>query len=390
MIMKNLTSLNVIIRLRVLGTNIETLISQCSYNGIELKKIRSIDNYTAELSVNGEQFEEFQVISSRCNCEYLIISTKGFILEIIHLKKRFAVIGAIVAVFICAMISSLYIWRIDVVGNDKLSKNEILRCAEKCGVRLGAYWPELDADKIRCEMMLELKELGWVGIVVKGSSATIQVLEMIEAPEIYNESISADVVAKKAGIVYKTDVQNGKQLVNKGQTVIAGQVLISGTMDSLSNPERHVCSKGSILAKTWYENTAVFINDVSCKTKKNGCTRMAIVIGKNRINFYKNTGKMLDGYDKITRCKMVGIDGLFLLPVTFVIEKITYYDEKQIFRDDVDRVSIDLREEIDKSTDNGVISCSFSNTVVDGTTFVTARAECIENIGEMSYNSAGE
>ena len=67
------------------------------------------------------------------------------------------------------LLSSLFIWEINVEGNEKLTTGEILRALEECGVKTGTFWPGLDTDEIRCRMLLRLPELGWMTVNVHGS-----------------------------------------------------------------------------------------------------------------------------------------------------------------------------------------------------------------------------
>ena len=55
--------------------------------------------------------------------------------------------GAVMALALI-LISSFFVWDITVTGTDKLSSDEILDALEKNGVKLGAYIPSLDTEKV--------------------------------------------------------------------------------------------------------------------------------------------------------------------------------------------------------------------------------------------------
>ena len=73
-------------------------------------------------------------------------------------RYRGACAGLLVAV-LAVLTSSLFIWRIDVTGNETLTTGQILRCLDECGVRPGTYWPALSNDLVRNDMILRLPEL---------------------------------------------------------------------------------------------------------------------------------------------------------------------------------------------------------------------------------------
>lgn len=65
-------------------------------------------------------------------------------------------------------VSSLFVWRIDVTGNEALTTGQILRCLDACGVRPGTYWPGLSNDLVRNDMILRLPQLRWLTVNVRG------------------------------------------------------------------------------------------------------------------------------------------------------------------------------------------------------------------------------
>ena len=60
-----------------------------------------------------------------------------------------------------------------------------------------------------------------------------------------------------SGIVRRLAVLNGAPAVGTGQSVTAGETLISGGMESLSRDMRFVRAQGDVVADTWYELSAV-------------------------------------------------------------------------------------------------------------------------------------
>lgn len=68
--------------------------------------------------------------------------------------------------------------------------------------------------------------IAWVGVEVKGAKATVRVAEKkLPVPGYTNP---AHVVARKAGLIRELLVLEGQPLVREGDTVLPGQVLISG------------------------------------------------------------------------------------------------------------------------------------------------------------------
>ena len=156
-------------------------------------------------------------------------------------------------------------------------------------------------------------------------------------------------------------------------------------MESISGETRHVRALADVQAETWYERTAVCRLEEPIKTEKTKIARrFAIKLGKSRINFYFDSGKNIDGCDKITKEYKLGIKGLFTLPVSIITEQYICYDyaagECCTARELEDR----LKDWLENSIDGKIETISFSHAESGGLLLVTMRAKCLENIAETA------
>ena len=109
-----------------------------------------------------------------------------------------------------------------------------------------------------------------------------------------------------------------------------------------------------------------------------------MVLGKTRINFYKDSSICPAGCDKITYSYPLAVKGVFTLPLT--VERTVYAayetaeapvpDLEQTLRD---RLMDGLKRAI--GADGQVVSSRFTRSEKDGALAVTLHAECREQIG---------
>ena len=76
--------------------------------------------------------------------------------------------------------------------------------------------------------------------------------ENSELPESTPVNKPADVIAAKDGVVEKVTVLQGRAVATQGQTVRAGDVLISGELVYQDLPYQYVYALGSVQARIWY------------------------------------------------------------------------------------------------------------------------------------------
>lgn len=378
-------------RVEVCGAFPETVLNACAMQALELWDMKCEDDHTLRFCVYERDLPALEDIARRCMCDMSVLGTAGGSTRRRFLKNHvWLLVSLLVALGILAA-SSLFIWDIDVYGCDELSEGEVLRALSDCGVDCGAYWPALSVDMIRADMLTRLPELAWMTVNVSGSRAIVLVEERVEKPEIYIESAGADIVAARTGIIRRLSVLNGTPLVGTGQSVTAGETVISGTMESLSRDARYVRAQGGVTADTWYELSAVCPAQMQEKTPRAGVRRrFALKFGKTRYNFYFSSGNTVDGCDKIIHNYNAGIRGLFALPVTLVVEELRPYRLSGAVPADTAAMGAWLEARLEDGLRGVVLSSSVTKGDNGGLAVVTLRAACRENIAQVKENDPAE
>lgn len=378
-------------RVEVCGAFPETVLNACAMQALELWDMKCEDDHTLRFCVYERDIPALEDIARRCMCDMSVLGTAGGSTRRRFLKNHvWLLVSLLVALGILAA-SSLFIWDIDVYGCDELSEGEVLRALSDCGVDCGAYWPALSVDMIRADMLTCLPELAWMTVNVSGSRAIVLVEERVEKPEIYIESAGADIVAARTGIIRRLSVLNGTPLVGTGQSVTAGETVISGTMESLSRDARYVRAQGGVTADTWYELSAVCPAQMQEKTPRAGVRRrFALKFGKSRYNFYFSSGNTVDGCDKIIHNYNAGIRGLFALPVTLVVEELRPYRLSGAVPADTAAMGARLEARMEDGLRGVVLSSSVTEGDNGGLAVVTLRAACRENIAQVKEYDPAE
>ena len=157
---------------------------------------------------------------------------------------------------------------------------------------------------------------------MRGCTAHVQVVERQRPPHLYADGEIANVVAARDGLVTRIQALDGQAQVMAGSTVTAGQVLISGVVDSDQRGYRLLRGMGQVWARTWYELSVSVPLTVQEKGQETGAvTRMAVDIGRNRIKIY-GKGSMTDpDCDKMTVYRTARLPFGLTLPVTLVTER---------------------------------------------------------------------
>jgi len=359
----------------------ESVLNACAMNAIALSNMQCIDACTIRFEAAERDMEQIEAIARKCMCDVKIISHQGGSLYKRTLIRRRALAIFLLLALLLLIFSTLFIWEIEIEGAESLTRGQVLRALSDCGVYEGCYWPGLSSDMVRSRMIEKLPQIAWMSVNVSGSKARVIISERLEKPKIYDETKQVNIHALKTGIIRKMYVLNGQPTVSPGQSVLEGDMLISGFPQSLSGEYRAVAAKGQVWADTWYELSAA-APELPQKSRRGlSWGRLAIKFGKSRINFYISSGKGVDECDKIISEYKIGIEGLFTLPVSIVWEQLYPYELSGVYETDRELIRQGLYDRLTSSISGGEIrSCAFSEADTQGLSTVTLRAQCYENI----------
>ncbi|MFQ9918571.1 MAG: sporulation protein YqfD [Flavonifractor plautii] len=197
---------------------------------------------------------------------------------------------------------------VEVEGNEAVSTAEILTELRRQGLRPGVYGPGLDEGTISSAALLGLPELAWMSVNLHGIRAEVLVREAVPAPEVDDEEQVGSIVARSSGIVTHIEPLSGEALVAQGDTVLAGEVLISGavTLDAPQYSELEnlgqilVRAQGQVFARTWHTMTASIPLEAQVKSYTGEkASRWTLSILGHRIDFFGKSGISFPEYDKI-------------------------------------------------------------------------------------------
>lgn len=360
----------------LLGGGTDRLLNACAEAALPLWDVSFLNGACLRARLREHDIPRLEKIAALCQCEMRTLRLYGGgSAKRVRARARLAVFAAVCALLLA--ISSLFIWNIEVEGNERLSKGEILRALSDCGVSEGCFWPAADAERVRGEMLLRCGDLAWMTLNVHGSRATVLVLEREEKPEIYDEKAAADLVASRDGVVRGLNVKNGRALVGRGELVRAGQTLVSGEMDSPTGQSRLVRAEGGVTAETWPERSIVLSPGARQKERKNGL-RLIVGIrwGKNRIDLVTNSRKELDECDKIVKEYTLGIRGLFRFPLGLCVEIYRPFRSTGAAAADLPGAKARALDALKEEIDGEILSYEFEEQ--DGR--IVLRAHCLENI----------
>ena len=366
----------------------ERVLNLCAEYGVVFWDLAWESPVAFTFTMTRRDWKRLRRLSKRIDCDMTPVDWKGTPFFLGRIRYRY---GLWITLAVCAaalFTSSFYIWDFEVEGNETVSQQEILRALDKFGVGFGTFSLSVDSSELRDYMLLEVPELSYIAVNVKGCRAHVQVRERIPEPEIINNRDLGNTVAAKDALITVVQPWDGEKMVLPGTMVREGQLLISGVVQNNVSGVRYLRGMGKIYGRTWYHLECRVPLTVREKVYTGARkTRRALLIGKKRLNLYFSSSISGDTCDKIINWDKWELPGGVALPVTVSTETVLPYEitERQRGQQEAQAVAeAVLDERLAEYLDEGeVLRREITSEVVDGNLVVTLSAECEEQVGRF-------
>lgn len=226
------------------GEFCERLLNLISLNKVSAWNIkRKVDKIL--LSVKVKDIWKLRKIRRKTGIKIRIIERKGvpFIIQKYHLRYGF--VFGLILFFSIIYILNMFVWRVEIVGNQSVSSEEIFKTCEAIGIKNGIKKSKFDSYKLRDELLLNAEKLSWASLNLEGSVITVNVSEIKND---FNSEEYCNIISDYNGVIKSIKVQKGSASVSVGDAIQKGDLLISGVVTA-AGQSFFTNASGEILAE---------------------------------------------------------------------------------------------------------------------------------------------
>ena len=358
--------------IRISGRYPERFLNVCAARGILVWDIFRLSGRSIRLKISLRGFRMLPPIANKTGVRVKILAKCGLPITLHKYRRR-----------------KLLVWDIEIVGNEKLPTNVILKNLEECGLYIGQARFKINQKKLKNDMLIKMTDLSWLWAEKNGSKVVVNVKEKRPAPEIFDPNDYCSVIAAKDGVIDSMIVRNGMPAVKIGDTVQKNAVLVSGCITSERNvPTRYLQAEAEIYARTWYEKTKAFSRiethrNETGRVEKKYCLKL---FGKEIPLYFNASASFTEfNHEEINHDFSVFGNYLGFSLRTDVYREVILTDVR-IHQDSVIENGIrDVEEIIDQMTlpDSELLRSTPTYSIIDDDTIeITVIAEYLENIAQ--------
>lgn len=375
--------------IKVEGLTLERFLNLAATKDIYLWDINRVGYTTLEMKATIQGFKALKEIVKRVGCRVEIVDKRGLPFILYRLKHRkMLAFGFFIFLGVIIFLSSL-IWNIEVIGNEKVRTEDILKVLEKEKIKNGIIKYKIDKDYTKHLLLNEFDTFSFLSIEIKGTKLIIEVKEQDLLPEKIDMDTPCHIIATKKGVIVKAIAKNGKAIVRKGDIVKKGQILITGSIsDEYSEEQILVHAEGEVLAKTVYNYR---LDEPIVKTIKEETGRVyerrELKVGQKGIQFSKGEIPYKDYIEEVKEVKLFNVD--VDLPIKILVHQFKEVEKKEL-KQNIDFLKqsthIKAVEELNKQLPENVQieSKDVKYYVKDGILSTYVTLEVIEDIGQKA------
>ncbi len=366
----------------------ERVLNLCAEYGVRFWDLRWESAAAFTFTLTRRDWKRLRRLTARLDCDLTAVRWRGTPFFLGRLRHRY---GLWITFGLCALalfLGSFYIWDIEIQGNERVPDHVILRALENHGVGFGTFGYGVNSPTLRNDLLLDVPELSYIAVNVRGCRAYVQVRERVQPPEIISKQRPGNTVAAKDALVTAIWPLDGEKQVLPGTMVKAGQLLISGVVDSGYGGVRYLRGMGEVTGRTWYTLRCKVPLTVEKKEYTGRTwTRRALLFGKKRVNLSFASSISGDTCDKIVHCKQWTLPGDIPLPVTAVTETQREYarvPDRRSREEAMALADIVLTRRLAECLAGGeVLRRELTCAAAGDMLLVTLTAECEEQIGKF-------
>lgn len=224
-------------------------VDECYQNKINIHDVKNTPKGIVAICSSSE-YKKLHTIAHHNGGIVKIERKRGLLFPFLAIQKRAGLLAGALAFVVIINTLTGFVWNIDVVGNNRIKTEQIKSFFAQNGLHEGVHWHSFDHDQLENLMMASFDDCAWVHINRFGTTARIEINEATLKPDIDDNNGYANLISNRDGIVVKIDIRRGWKVVNVGDAVTKGDLLVSGVFES-EIAKRNVFSKatGRVIAR---------------------------------------------------------------------------------------------------------------------------------------------
>lgn len=309
--------------IHISGEEPERFINLCKYNHILLTDMYK-DDTGIYATLSYKQWEEIKKFEKKCLVTCKIVSEQGILAFLKKYRKHLVFFICLLLFFGFVWYSSLFIWQIEVDGESDYTEEEIVEYVRENLIPIGTRRSKVKLANLEKNLRMQYDKVAWITCEIDGTRLLVHIVETVAKEDLKTMEEPCNIVAVKDGLVTDLIATSGKKIVNPGDEVKKGDILITGVVNVYNEYEElietnYVPASGIVYGQTTYYYKESFPMEYTEKKHgKKKKTAYAVQIG-SKIHLFCQP-KESDQYTKIDTTHVFHL-GSYYLPISLTVQR---------------------------------------------------------------------
>ena len=243
------------LRVSISGSGCERFLNLAHGEKFKIYDICRDDDGSVSFGIYRKNFRHLRPLVRKSHVRIHITKKLGLPQRTRNYRRRYGLMLGIIIIAVSLYVSSLFVWNVRVSGCESISEQEVLTVLSENGFTVGGLKRKFNIREIENNFLKHNDKISWISINIKGTTAFVEVREKSEKPELIDASEPCSIYAARDGVIASVSDYMGYSLVKPGDTVTAGDLIVSGDYTDKYGTQYKLHSYAKVMAYTTHTKT---------------------------------------------------------------------------------------------------------------------------------------
>lgn len=366
------------------GNQIEQFINLLHRYRIPARRVTPGEEGILLFTLPKRSFKRLRIPAFKTGTRIRILKKRGLFIAARPFKRRYGLAAGLLLFLALLFYCSRFVWRVEITGCEISSATQIMEDLKAYGIEAGCR-RTIDVGRIENLYLIGNEKLSWIAINIRGTTAYVDVKEKGLTPTIEDETVPTNIYAARDGVILSVSDLSGTRVVEVGDTVRAGDLLVTGDHTDSYGVRRLTHCIAEITAQTT-RKTEFSVPLKEQVRKKSGKKKnfYSIFLGKFKIPLYFNQKISYNEYDTVKKEQILRIAS-FAFPVKLCCLSVEEVELEWLSRTE-EQARMEAQRQCafyqkDRLAEVKVIDCKTQASLSEDTLLLQAEFICEEKIG---------
>lgn len=244
--------MNSYLYLKVDGKSINKFLLKCNRNNINILNIRYLSYKSVVILINKDDYNKIKKIKGAVKVK--VVGSEGIVkYKSLVNKYKYLLISFLLGILLLIFLSNI-IFSVEVIGDNNSLNLEIKKELSNYNIEKYKFKKSYKyIEEVKKKIKNKYKDnIEWIEIKENGVKYIVNFVERKVSKEEENSEIYS-IVSTKSGVIKDIYSESGISLVDIGNYVNKGDILISSDIILNEEVKNRVNAKGKVYAETWYK-----------------------------------------------------------------------------------------------------------------------------------------